>query len=524
MANKIIVSVTKTHYNILLLKNNEIVEYHQEKKNAKYIVGDVFLGEVKKILPSFNVAFIDIGHTKDAFLHYSDLSPAMRSMNLFMQQIKKKTRDLDITKMDLLPVTDKDGNIADVLKKGQLLPVQILKEQIHSKGLRVTSLLTLPGRFLVLVPFEEEVTLSKKLVERQERARLRKLVRSIKPKNFGIIARTVAASKDVAILDRDLQYLKEKWDQAVNILPNAKKGRRLVAELRAVASILRDIFDEEFDKIIIDDKKTYTEIKSYTKKLFPEREKVAYLYQGEKNIFQYLNIHHKLESSLGKIVGIAGGGYIIIQQTEALCAIDVNTGSFEGENQASIALDVNIAAAKEIAKQLRLRDLGGIVAIDFVSMTNDQDKKAVLQTMRSCLKEDPAKTRVLPLNSLCVLMLTRSRVRPAISIDNNETCPTCYGSGKIQPSLSMISLLEEQLKQILLKRKLRNITICVHPYLHAYLNQSLSAKGEDIFSNYAKWIDVVADRSLAITDYRILDKDRQLISTNPKLSKFFKKK
>ena len=496
-----------------------VIEYHREPKDAVHLVGDIFLGKIKKIIESFNVAFVDIGHEKDAFLHYSDLSPHTPSLDSFTKKVLKTKEPQDVCTQKLASPTNKDGKIKQVLKVGQNFLVQVAKEAIHSKGLRVSSNISLPGRFLILLPFNNKVTVSQKIATASERARLKRLVSSIKPKNFGIIIRTSAENKEVAILDNELKSLRQKWEAGIQRLTDAKPGDRIVTELRATASILRDIYDESFDKIIVDDKTTYAEIQNHLKQLLPERKKVVYLYQGKKKIFQYLNLQHKIDQLLGKIVGIKGGGYLVIEQTEAMFTIDVNTGSFiiEGKNKEEIAFAVNMAAIEEVYRQVRLRNMGGIISVDCVGMDDIKNRRALYQKMKELLKSDPAKTDVIPLNKFCVMLLTRSRLRPAISIENKEICPTCYGSGKIQPSMNIISLLEEQLKQLCSKRKLRNLTIRVHPYLYAYLHQGFLSKKREWFLNYWQWINIVQDDTLAITDYKIFNSKKALIATNPKL-------
>ncbi len=519
LSNKIIVNVTDTCYNILLLENNEVVEYHRELKDTKYIVGDIFLGKINKIIAGFNVAFVQIGHEKDSFLHYSDLSPHMPSLDSFVKKTMKTKKVQDLTSLELDSPTDKHGKIKDFLKNGQQILVQVAKEALHPKGLRVSSNISLPGRYLILVPFSDVVTISKKIEKISERTRLKKLIHSIKPKNFGVIVRTASQGKDVAILYNDLQTLSQKWNEGMQKLTTAKPGDCIIAELRATASILRDIYNDSFDKIIVDEKNTYEQIQTYLKKILPERKKVAYLYQGKRTIFQYLNLDHKLDQLFAKIIGVKGGGYIVIEQTEAMWSIDVNTGSCmnETKDKEEISLAVNLASTEEIVRQIRLRNIGGIVTIDFVSMLSLENKRAVYQKMKECLKGDTAKSEILPLNKFCVMLLTRSRLRPAISFENKEICPTCSGSGKIQSSMNIIHLLEEQIKQLIAKHKLRNLTIRVHPYLYAYLNQGLWSKKREWFLNYWQWINIVQDETLAVTEYKILNSKKELIAKNPQL-------
>lgn len=519
MANKIIFNVTNEYNNILLLKDNEITEYYKDRKEGNYVVGDIYLGRVVRFAPSMNAAFVDVGDERNGFLHYSDLSPSLKTVSSFIDKTLKKKQKIDMSSLTLAPLINKNGKINDVLKPNQKVIVQISKEVIKSKGVRISAEITLSGMYIVLIPFGNEVNVSASITDKEERHRLKQLISSILPANFGVVIRTAAKGKTVKPLNQDLQRLLKKWDNVLSALPKAEVSTKLLGEDRSVASIMKDLFDENCDQIIIDDKKTYQEIKAYLQKMLPEREKVIHLYKGKTPIFDYLNIRNKLNELLAPIVKIKGGGYIIIQQTDALWAIDVNTGNFilDEESQEDVALSVNLAAGQEVARQLRLRDIGGIIVIDFVGMKQPKNKKKVYDMMKTLMEEDPVRSDVYPLSKLCLMEITRSRVRPAIVSENTEICPSCYGQGKIQLAISLVGLLEEQLRLLLLKYKLRNITIRVHPYIYAYLHQGFLSKKRQWMLSYWQWIHIIPDDNFSVVEYQILNKHKEIVATNPKI-------
>ncbi|MGB0356700.1 MAG: Rne/Rng family ribonuclease, partial [Cytophagales bacterium] len=508
MAIKIIYNVEKGRYKILVLKDNEIVDYYEVQQDAQYIVGDVYLGTIKRLFPSLNAVFVNIGREKDTFLHYSDVSPGIKSMSSVIKMVLQKKEAVDLTKIELEPFTDKDGKIKDVLGIGQKIIVQISKEIISKKGCRVIARPSLAGPYVILTLFNNKITISRKIKDEEERGRLERLMEAIRPNNFGVILRTAARGQTTAVLYKDLQRILKRWEEAIQkIAKNNKEETQLISQSRAIAPVSSYILDEDLDKIVVDDKKVYEEIKTYIRKYLPEREQVVFLYQGNNNIYQYLNIDKKIKSLLGKIVGLKGGGYLIIEQTEALCVIDVNTGNYMplSEDPAEVSRQVNLNAVAKIAHLFRIRHLGGIIVIDFVGMDNPKHKREVYQKMKDCLKEDPVKTDVLPLSKFCLMEITRERVRESFSFDSQEVCPTCHNTGKIEPLLSMVSVLEEQLKFLLVKKKLKGLTVSVHPYFSAYLHQEPLATKWKWFSKYAEALEIVADEKRSIADYQVVN-------------------
>ncbi len=379
---------------------------------------------------------------------------------------------------------DKHGKITQLLAKNQVVPVQIVKEPISTKGPRLSCELSLAGRYLVLVPFSNAVSVSKKITSSEERKRLLRLIQSIKPENFGVIIRTVAEGKDVAELDRDLRSMVKTWEDGMGRLVSANPRDKIIGELSKTSSLLRDMLNESFDNVHVDDKKIFEDVKAYVRSIAPDKEKIVKLYSGKAKIFEHYGIEKQIKSAFGQTVSLKGGGYLIIEHTEALHVIDVNSGnkSNREENQETTALSVNIEAAKEIARQLRLRDMGGIIVIDFIDMKNQDNKKLIYKTMKDEMEEDKAKSTILPLSKFGLMQITRERVRPQMNITTKEVCPTCNGTGKITASILVSDLIEKNIEHLLVKQNEKDLVLAVHPYVFAYFTKGLiSEKIEMVF-------------------------------------------
>ena len=490
------------------MKDKDLVEFHFEEESTRFKVGDIFLGTVKKVVPGLNAAFIDIGYEKDAFLHYLDLGPQVSSLNKFTKYVlTRKNTSSKLAKFKLEPDIDKSGKISQVLSKNQRILVQIVKEPISTKGPRLSCEISIAGRYLVLVPFSNTVSISKKISESEERKRLTRLINSIRQENFGIIIRTVAMGKDVAELDRDLTNLMDIWHEGVKNLRFAKARSKIVGEMSKVSSILRDILNESFDSVNVDSKTIYEEIKTYIRKIAPDREKILKMYNGKIKIFEQYGIEKQLKSLFGKSVSLPGGGYIVIEHTEALHVIDVNSGnkSNSEENQEKTALNVNLEAAKEIARQLRLRDMGGIIVIDFIDMRRTENKKKVYNAIKDEMKEDRSKFTILPLSKFGLMQITRQRVRPELNIITQEICPSCNGSGKISASILIADVIEKNIDFLLTKQNEKSLTVTLHPYLHAYFRYGVLSRQLKWFLKYQRWIHLEEDTSLGIAEYKFLN-------------------
>lgn len=516
MSNELIISNAQDECRIALLRDKTLVEFHQETEGSKFTVGDIYLGTVKKVVQGLNAAFIDVGYDKDAFLHYLDLGPQFSSLQKFTKLVRARKIFGKLEKFTLEPDIDKHGKIGQQLAKGQQIPVQIVKEPISTKGPRLSCELSLAGRYLVLVPFSNTVNVSKKITSSDERKRLLRLIQSIKPENFGVIVRTVAEGVEVADLDRDLRTLVKTWEEGITRLPTAQPNDKLIGELNKTSSLVRDLLNESFDNIHVDDKKIYEEIRTYIRTISPEQEKIVKLYTGRVKIFEHYGIEKQIKSAFGQTVSLKGGGYLIIEHTEALHVIDVNSGnkSNREENQENTALSVNIEAAKEIARQLRLRDMGGIIVVDFIDMKNHDNKKLIHKIMKEEMEKDKARSTVLPLSKFGLMQITRERVRPQVNIATKEVCPTCNGTGKIGASILVSDQIEKTLEYLLIKQNQRQLVLAVHPYLHAYFTRGIFSQRVKWFFKYKRWVHMEVDSSMGITEFKFLNKEGEEIQLN----------
>jgi ribonuclease G len=516
LSNELIISATQNGCRIALLKDKQLVEFHEEQEGSKFVVGDIYMGSVKKVVQGLNAAFIDIGYEKDAFLHYLDLGPQFSSLQKFTKLVRaKKITGGKLDKFHAEKDIDKHGKITQQLSKGQLLPVQVVKEPISTKGPRLSSELSIAGRYLVLVPFSNAVSVSKKISSGDERKRLQRIIQSIKPEGFGVIIRTVAEGKESAELDRDLRNLVSMWQEGMDRMVTANPRDKIIGELSKTSSILRDLLNESFDNVHVDDKKIFEEAKAYIHTIAPDKEKILKMYTGKAKIFEHYGIEKQIKSAFGQTVSLRGGGYLIIEHTEALHVIDVNSGnkSTREENQETTAMSVNLEAAKEIARQLRLRDMGGIIVIDFIDMRSAENKRVIFNKMKDEMDEhDRSKHTILPLSKFGLMQITRERVRPQMNIATKEVCPTCNGTGSITASILITDQIEEHIEHLFVKQNEQDLVLALHPFLYAYYTKGIISKRVKFFFKYKKWIRLVKDSSLGITEFHFLNKDGEEIN------------
>jgi ribonuclease G len=515
LSNELIISATQEGCRIALLKDKTLSEFHEETEGSKFVVGDIYLGTVKKVVQGLNAAFIDIGYEKDAFLHYLDLGPQYGSLQKFTKLVRaKKITGGKLDKFQLEKDIDKHGKIGQQLTKGQVLPVQVVKEPISTKGPRLSCELSIPGRYLVLVPFGSGVNVSKKITSSEERKRLLKLIQSIKPENFGVIIRTVAEGREVAELDKDLRTLVKTWEEGMTRLVIAKENEKIIGEISKTSSILRDLLNESFDNIQVDDKKIYDDVKDYIHTIAPDKEKIVKLYTGKAKIFEHFGIERQIKSAFGQTVSLKAGGYLIIEHTEALHVIDVNSGnkSNREESQETTALSVNTEAAKEVARQLRLRDMGGIIVVDFIDMRSADSKKLIYQIMKDEMADsDKSKHTVLPLSKFGLMQITRERVRPQMNIATKEVCPTCNGSGKITASILVTDQIEANVEHLFVKQNEKGLVLALHPFLYAFYTKGIFSQRVKWYFKYKRWVTMIKDSSLAVTEFKFLNPDGEEI-------------
>ena len=514
MNAELFVDVTPSNISIALLEDKRLVELRKEKSNIQFTVGDIYLGRVKKIMPGLNAAFVDVGYEKDAFLHYHDLGPQFKTLNKFLNITRNKKGVVALHKLKPENDINKHGAISDVLTTGQEVLVQIAKEPISTKGPRLTSELSLAGRNLVLMPFADKVSVSQKIESAEERQRLKRLLLSIKPKNYGVIVRTVAEGKMVAELDKELKMLVKRWEDSSAKIYDVKTPGLVVGEIGRTSALLRDIFNPSFNAIYVNDPDMYQEVKDYVGLIAPDRQNIVKLYKGNAPIFDQFSIERQIKSLFGKTVSFKSGAYLIIEHTEALHVIDVNSGnrSKSNSNQESNALEVNLAAATEIARQLRLRDMGGIIVVDFIDMQSNENRQKVYEKMKEAMSSDRTKHNILPLSKFGLMQITRQRVRPEMHIVTEETCPTCYGSGKRAPAILLPEEIENAVRYAVEKLHLKKLTLRVHPIVDAYLKRGFPSLALKWKFRYGMGLKVVSSDALSFLEYEILDKDNKKVS------------
>lgn len=516
MANKdLIIDVNDSEVSLALLDDKQLIELHKEKRNIRFSVGDIYLGKVKKIMPGLNAAFINVGYERDAFLHYLDLGAQFRTQQKYYQSaLQKQGKVVPVQKFKPEPDIDKDGKITDVLTTGQTVIVQISKEPISTKGPRLASEISLAGRNLVLMPYSDKVSISSKIESTEEKNRLKTLLQSIKPRNYGIIVRTAAEGKKVAVLDAELRELVKKWESAFSTLKKDIKSPRLfIGEMNRTSTILRDMLNVTFNSIYVNDESLSEEIRTYIREIAPEKSKIVKVYKGTIPIFDHFGINKQIKSLFGKTVSFKHGAYLIIDHTEALHVIDVNSGnrSRSGNNQESNALEVNMEAAVEIARQLRLRDMGGIIVIDFIDMQTSENKQILFDKMKDVMANDRTKHNILPLTKFGLMQITRQRVRPEMNIVTDEKCPSCLGTGEIRPAILFDSDLEKNLSFIVDKIKTRKLILNVHPYVAAYLKKGLFSKNLRWCLKYKIILKIQAVTSFHLLEYKFCDRENNEI-------------
>ena len=507
MDKELVINATPTEVEIALLENKKLVEVHSQRTNEHFAVGDIFLGQIKKLVPNLNAAFVDIGPRKDAFLHYTDLGPQIKSLAKYSKLVQLKQYNTHLLeKFEQEPDNSKHGKIDQVFAKNQNILVQILKEPISSKGPRLSCEVTIPGRYMVLTPFADNVSVSKKIANQEERKRLKNLVESIKPKKFGVIVRTAAEGKKTEDLYSEIQELTIRWEQIYKELHGARTPGKLLSEIDKTTSILRDVLNDSFNRIVVNDKAMYKSLKDYLGNIAPDMTNIVKHYSGNRPIFDEYNITRQIKASFGKTSTMSSGAYIVIEGTEAMHVIDVNSGpKMQKSNQEESALAVNMESAEEIARQLRLRDIGGLIIIDFIDMKNPEHKIELYRAMKDFMAGDRAQHTILPLSKFGLMQITRQRVRPAIKIDTTEKCSVCKGTGKAAASTLVTDDIERDLAYILQHRPDAKLSLVVHPFVMSHLRKGWPSLQMKWAMQYKKWIRIREDRSYHLYKYTFYD-------------------
>ncbi|MCR5394499.1 MAG: Rne/Rng family ribonuclease [Bacteroidales bacterium] len=509
MTRDVVIDVQPKEITIGLLEDNRLAEYQRESQNASFAVGNIYLAKVRKLMPGLNAAFVDVGCEKEGFIHYQDLGPQFKTLAKYVkQQLSDRKHPLPIDRVKAEPELEKNGTVSDVLQQGQEILVQIAKEPISTKGPRLTSEISLPGRFMVLMPFQNKVSVSAKIKSSEEKTRLKQIINGIKPKSFGVIIRTSAQGASAEDLEQEMSALTHRWDEAIQKIMKGQLPSLVYEETSRAVALLRDIFNPSFENIWVNDPATFTQIKEYVHLIAPEKADVVHLYEGEMPILDKFDLTRQIKSSLGKTVSCKAGAYIIIEHTEALHVIDVNSGhrSRQADDQEENALAVDMAAADEIARQMRLRDMGGIVVIDFIDLAKAEHRDELFKHMKELMQSDRAKHNILPLSKFCLMQITRQRVRPVMDVQTAESCPVCGGKHVVKPSILFPEILESKLEYLTEELKVKKFYLHVHPFVAAFLKKG------GLFSQLWKWkwrfgfgMHLVPDQSMELLQYKVRD-------------------
>ena len=515
MTSEVIIDVQPKEISIALLEDKSLVEYQNEPREASYAVGNIYVGKVRKLMPGLNACFVDVGSERDAFLHDLDLGLQFSSYEKYLKQVTSDRKKLyPIQKATIQPILPKDGSIQNTLKVGQEIMVQVVKEPINTKGPRLTCDLSFAGRYMVLIPFGDKVSVSSKIKRGEERSRLKQLVQSMKPKNFGVIVRTVAEGKKAAELDQELKVLLKRWEDTITKVQKTTERPQLVFEeqTRAVA-LLRDLFNPTYDGIHVNDSDIYNQIRDYVTLIAPEKVDIVKLYKGNVPIFDNFDVTKQIKSGFGRTVNYKRGAYLVIDHTEAMHVVDVNSGTrIKKENgQEANALETNLGAADELARQLRLRDMGGIIVVDFIDMNLAEDRQLLYERMCENMKKDRARHNILPLSKFGLMQITRQRVRPAMDVAVEESCPTCHGTGKIKSSILFTDQLESKIDRLVNKIGIKRFSLHVHPYVAAFINQGVFSLKRRWQVKYGFGVRIIPNQKMAFLQYEFYDSKRQFI-------------
>lgn len=515
MTSEVIIDVREKDVSIALLEDKALVEYQTAPREASFSVGNIYLAKVRKIMPGLNASFVDVGSERDAFLHYLDLGMQFSSYEKYLRQVESDKRTLfPFSKATPLPNLPKEGSVANVLTQGQEVLVQIVKEPISTKGPRLSGEISFAGRFLVLMPFGDKVSVSSKIKNGEERARLKQLIYSIKPKNYGVIVRTVAEGLRYEDLKSELDVLIKRWEDTLKKIQNTQKRPSLVfEETSRTVALLRDLFNPTYENIYVNDKEVYEEVRQYVQLIAPDRVGIVKFYNGNVPIFDNFDVTKQIKAGFGKTVNFKHGAYLIIEHTEAMHVVDVNSGNRSRgvEGQEANALDCNLGAADELARQLRLRDMGGIIIVDFIDMNLAEDRQLLYERMCKNMQKDRARHNILPLSKFGLMQITRQRVRPAMDVTVEETCPTCFGKGTIKSSILFTDMLENKIDHLVKKVGRKNIKLYVHPYVEAYINKGFWSLKRRWQFRYGFGVKIIPSQELAFLEYRFYDNKGEFI-------------
>ncbi len=493
MFREIVINADPAETRVAVLEDATLVEFFVEREEERRRVGDIYKGRVNKVLPGMQAAFVDIGLPKAAFLHSSDMLTSIMDLDAF-----------DLDEGRVRRTRPRDVSIDKLLQKDQEILVQVIKEPIGTKGPKVSGRLSLPGRFMVLMPGLDRIGVSRKIGNREERTRLKKILRELRPKNAGLISRTVGEGMSKKEFAQDVKYLVDLWRDIEGRSARLPAPAVIHRDMGLTTSLMRDIFTHQVDRVVVDSKDVYKEILRYLKMVAPELKTRVKLFTGEGPVFDEYGIEAEIQKSFERKVWMKKGGYIIVESTEAMVTIDVNTGRFTGKrSQEDTILKTNLAAAQEIARQLRLRDLGGIIVIDFIDMEEEGHRRNLLDAFVKALDQDSARTRVFPVSELGLVEMTRQRVREPLINYFSQGCPYCLGTGRVASMPAAAMRVERSLKRVGGHTHEKEIRLTLHPELATYLFDKRGHRIEQLEKQYGFRIDIREDPRLGPDAMRI---------------------
>lgn len=515
MSNELIIQKGSSGVEIALLSNRKLIEFHRETAGDGFQVGDFYLGKVKKISPSLNAAFIHVGGEKDGFLTYFDLGPNLTSLRKVVKSaIAGHPRAADLDQFTIEEPIVKTGKIGQVLKTGEPLLIQVIKEPIANKGPKVTCDISIPGRYFILVPFQNSISISRKIGNPKEKARLKDLANSIRPHNFGVIIRTVSEGVAIEELDKDMRDLVKKWNDLIRGLKNAPLSSKVLGEGNRLQTLLRDILNDSFTQIVTNDADIHAAVKETLGKYNTDADKILKLHQGKNSLFDQYNVNRQIQASFGRNVPFSGGAYLVIDHTEALHVIDVNSGStsFDQQNREENVLKVNLEAVDEIARQVRLRDMGGIIVIDFIDMRDPKKKNELFTALKAAMKTDRARHTILPMSKFGLVQITRERVRPATEIATQEVCISCNGTGKMDSSVQLLDRIENEINYLWENMNQKQVTLRANPLITNFFKQGMPSLRMKWWLKHKHWLKLQADPSLSLTAYQLENDLKQVVN------------
>ena len=509
MKKVILINSIAEDVRIAITEDGKLAEFFLDTPDKERNVGDIYLGKVGKVIPGSRAAFIDLGFQQDAFLHFSDIGNTLDDYSAIIgddSDIEEDDEEEEEPQTNFVSQKDSYHKLPN-LERGQDIVVQITKEPVGNKGFRVTSKVSIPGRYLVLIPFEKKIGLSKKIYNPKEKRRLRSIVKSTLPKGFGIIIRTVAAGQEDNLILDDLNTLIQTWNDIQSKLKTIKAPLILHKDVSTTSSVIRDLFKEDISKIIVDSKKIFKDIKLYVDETSPEFSSKLELYNGDQPLFDVYNIEKQIEESIQRKVWLKNGGYIIIEPTEAMTVVDVNSGKYARHRDQEInSLNTNLESAKEIVRQIRLRDIGGIIVIDFIDLYDEKNRRRLYEDIKREFKNDRAKSTILPVSEFGLVEITRQRIRQNIIHTVSDICPMCSGSGHIQSKSTFLNRIERWITRYKGGNNSMSLTLTVNPYIKHYLSEGFISKFTQLRFKYFLFIKLEEDEKLSLNEFRFYSK------------------